>query len=381
MRFILILLTVLGVLYAYIGHQLVGVLSQSPAWKVAEWLLLGLTFALIAWLPLVRWNQEDEKEGHALKTQEFLEWGAHLSMGILSFLLLFCLLRDVVLYPVHRFHPFQFPLYGDQATVAILVLVFGSLAIGIIKALGPPRVKHVKVVFPNLHPGLEGFRIAQISDLHIGATIKKPFVAQVVAITNALQADLIAFTGDIIDGDLRVLREDLTPLFQLRSKLGTFYVTGNHEYYWGVEPLVQALADQGLVPLLNEHRRFDVAGATLVVAGVTDASAGHYDPVHASDPARALGEAQGDLKILLAHQPKSAERAEKAGFDLQLSGHTHGGQFVPWTWVVKWVHQFSGGLGRLGKMWIYVNLGTGYWGPPVRLGAPSEITLLELTRG
>jgi predicted MPP superfamily phosphohydrolase len=131
---------------------------------------------------------------------------------------------------------------------------------------------------------------------------------------------------------------------------------------------------------MNEHVVLESSGASVLVAGVTDYSAHHYDPAHASDPQRALAGAPGNVsvKILLAHQPRSAFAAAKAGFHLQLSGHTHGGQFFPWNFVVKLLEPFAAGLHRLDDLWIYVSRGTGYWGPPKRFGAPSEITLLRL---
>jgi predicted MPP superfamily phosphohydrolase len=135
----------------------------------------------------------------------------------------------------------------------------------------------------------------------------------------------------------------------------------------------------GVNVLLNEHVVLDHGGATIIVAGVTDPSAHHFDPSHRSDPARAIAGAPASaVKLLLAHQPRSAMAAAKAGFDLQLSGHTHGGQFVPWTFFVRFQQPFTAGLARLGRLWVYTSRGTGYWGPPKRLGAPSEITRLRL---
>jgi predicted MPP superfamily phosphohydrolase len=154
----------------------------------------------------------------------------------------------------------------------------------------------------------------------------------------------------------------------------------NHEYYSGAAAWVRELRRLGVAVLMNEHVVVRRGSAKLVVAGVTDFSAGHFDAAQASDPAAALAGAPRDaaLRVLLAHQPRSAPAAEAAGFDLQLSGHTHGGQFLPWNFLVRLQQPFTAGLNRWRRMWVYTSRGTGYWGPPKRFGAPSEITLLRL---
>jgi predicted MPP superfamily phosphohydrolase len=159
-------------------------------------------------------------------------------------------------------------------------------------------------------------------------------------------------------------------------------VTGNHEFYSGADPWMAHFATLGMIPLRNAHRVLDHGGAALVVAGVEDYSAGGFDPARASDPEAALaGAPEGVPRVLLAHQPRSAFAARRAGVDLQLSGHTHGGQIWPWNHFVRLQQPITAGLHRLDRMWIYVSRGTGYWGPPKRFGAPSEITLVTLARG
>jgi predicted MPP superfamily phosphohydrolase len=220
----------------------------------------------------------------------------------------------------------------------------------------------------------------QISDLHVGPTIRRSFVQKVVETANGLKPDAIVVTGDSVDGRVSDLRPHIEPFAQLRATHGVFGVTGNHEYYSGAEGWVRELRRLGVEMLMNEHRVLRHQGASLVLAGVTDYSAGHFDPGQASDPQRALQSAPAGMRprILLAHQPRSADAAERAGADLQLSGHTHGGQFLPWRWFVPLQQPYVAGLHRHGRMWIYTSRGTGYWGPPKRLGAPSEITRLRL---
>jgi predicted MPP superfamily phosphohydrolase len=197
---------------------------------------------------------------------------------------------------------------------------------------------------------------------------------------NGLHADMIALTGDLVDGSVPDLARHIAPLARLSARHGAFLVTGNHEYYSGEGPWTAEFRRLGLRVLQNEHVVVQHAGTPLVVAGVTDFGAHHFDPGQRSDPAAALlgAPAQAAARILLAHQPRSAAAAASAGFDLQLSGHTHGGQFWPWNLFVRLQQPFTAGLHRLNHLWVYISRGTGYWGPPNRFGAPSEITLLRL---
>jgi len=260
------------------------------------------------------------------------------------------------------------------AGVALVVTLWGFL-----NARRTAAVRRVDVPIAGLPAGLHGFTIAQLSDLHVGPTIRRRYVERVVAAVNALDADLVAITGDLVDGSVRELAPHVAPLADLRSREGTFFVTGNHEYYSGAAAWMAELRRLGLTVLANEHVAIRRGEATLVLAGVNDFSAGHFDRDGASDPKRALaGSPPAAVRLLLAHQPRSAEAAEDAGFDLQLSGHTHGGQFLPWNFLVRLQQPFTAGLRRWRGMWVYTSRGTGYWGPPKRFGAPSEISLLRL---
>ena len=250
-----------------------------------------------------------------------------------------------------------------------------------------PDVVEVEVPIAGLPPALENYRVAQISDVHVGMpTIHGAWLRAVVDKVNALEADLVAVTGDLVDGHVADLRDHVRPIGDLRGRDGVFYVTGNHEYYWDGPAWVERVKELGLTALVNEHRVVEREGARLLVAGATDYRASHAVPGHGSDPAGAKRDASGaepahDVSILLAHQPLSLPAAKEAGYDLQLSGHTHGGQFFPFNLVTKLIfHQYNHGLARDGDTWIYVNRGTGYWGPINRAGVPAEITLLRLVR-
>jgi predicted MPP superfamily phosphohydrolase len=195
----------------------------------------------------------------------------------------------------------------------------------------------------------------------------------------ALDPDLIAVTGDMADGDVEKLSRHVAPLARLKAPLGVYYVTGNHEYYWGAEGWIAKVRELGMTPLINENRVVSRDGARLLIGGIPDESGGSFVPGHRPDARRAAGADDADFRLLLAHRPDGVPAAERAGFDLQLSGHTHGGQFFPASLFIGLFHRFARGLDRHGRMRVYVNPGTGYWGPAHRFGVPSEITLLTLT--
>ena len=264
---------------------------------------------------------------------------------------------------------------------AVLAAAGVGTIFGVRAARRSPDVKEVDVPIEGLPDDLVGYRIAQISDLHVGPTIGADFAQTVVDTVNALQPDMVALTGDLVDGSVEHLSTGIAPLGSLEAKDGVYFVTGNHEYYSGVKSWCRKMAELGANVLLNSHHVVARGSSKLLVAGVTDYSAARMLPAHKSDVVAALKDApECDVKVLLAHQPKSAKAAEPHGFDLQLSGHTHGGQLFPWTLVVPLVHRFSRGLYAFGSGWVYVNPGTGYWGPPMRVGVPSEITLLTLRK-
>jgi hypothetical protein len=212
--------------------------------------------------------------------------------------------------------------------------------------------------------------------MHVGPTIGRAFVEDVVREANALVPDMIVITGDLVDGTVEQLRDLVAPLRDLRAPDGVFFVTGNHEYYSGADAWIAHLRTLGIRILRNER----VAIRDLFdLAGVDDARSRGMAPGHGQDVPRALaGRDASRPVVLLAHQPKALKDAVPAGVDLQLSGHVHGGQMVPFNWLARLDQPVVAGLHRIEKTWVYVSTGTGYWGPPMRVGPGAEVTRIEL---
>lgn len=256
----------------------------------------------------------------------------------------------------------------------------GMGGFGLAQVLAAVQVKRVKVALAKLPASMSGFKIVQLTDVHIGPTIDGRWLAEVVRQVNELEPDLVAITGDLVDGSVAELAQHVAPLAELKAKHGVFFVTGNHEYYSGVDAWLAEIDRLGIKALRNEHVLIEQGDARFALAGVDDYKAHQFGNGHGADLDKALAGIDPTLAtVLLAHQPKQAPEAAKRGVGLQLSGHTHGGQFFPWGYFVKLEQGFVAGLERLGATQLYTSCGTGYWGPPMRVGAPAEITLVELT--
>ena len=365
---------ILGLLHLYIGARLLPDLTGSPAVQFAGAVLLLTSCALM----LAGFR------ARSIQPRSLADKVAAvglLAASLFSSLFVFTLLRDFVLLLTIVSLPAQYVHTLARATALLTVgLTAFVTLVGFVGARRRARIVSVDVPLGNLPPVLHGFSIVQISDIHVGSQIKRNHVDAIVDAVNGLNADLIAVTGDLVDGSVQDLGRHVAPLERLKARHGAFLVTGNHEYYSGERAWTAEFRRLGLRVLLNEHVVVRHRGAPIVIAGVTDYSAHHFNPSQRSDPTVALSGAPADAaaKILLAHQPRSAAAAASAGFDLQLSGHTHGGQFWPWNLFVRFQQPFTAGLHRLNNLWIYISRGTGYWGPPNRFGAPSEITLVRL---
>lgn len=364
-------LSVLAALHAWIGWRILPALGIDAAWQSTGAVLLVLSCVLIPAGLLAR----------AIKQQPLsdrLSWIGMLVMGLFSSLLLLTIVRELALLVLPWFGALT-PELVESTAWAVLGCALLLTLIGYVNARRLAAVVDVIVPIANLPKALEGFTIVQISDIHVGPTIKRSYLSAIVNRVNSLKADMVAITGDLVDGSVQQLSEHTAPLAQLRARHGAYFVTGNHEYYSNAPAWVAEVRRLGLTVLMNEHVVLNHGGAPLVVAGVTDFTAHHFDESQRSDPHAAILHAPAaSTSVLLAHQPCSAEAAADAGFDLQLSGHTHGGQFFPWNFFVPLQQPYVAGLNKLRNLWVYTSRGTGYWGPPKRLLAPSEITRLRL---
>lgn len=374
MRLRLMPVALLGILHAYVGVRLLPDLAAGAGVRSSGALFLLLSCALMLAGLMSRSIQPRARADRVAVA-------GLLAMSLFSSAFVFTLLRDLVLLIAIVALPAAAVHHLRHVTAVLVVGLAAAITLlGFVAARRRARVVNVDVPLANLPPALHGFSIAQISDVHVGSQIKRRYVDAIVDAVNGLNADLIALTGDLVDGSVHDLAAHVEPFSRLSARHGVFVVTGNHEYYSGEPAWTAEFKRLGLRVLLNEHVILRHEDAPLVVAGVTDYSAHHFNPQQRSDPAAALSGAPADAgpKILLAHQPRSATAAATAGFDLQLSGHTHGGQFWPWNLFVRLQQPFTAGLHRLNDLWVYISRGTGYWGPPNRFGAPSEITLLRL---
>jgi predicted MPP superfamily phosphohydrolase len=374
-RNLVVVLSLLVLLHVYIGLRLMPDLGLGLPGMLAGAFFLLLSAVLV---PVGLLSSSLRRR----RWSELLAWLGLLAMGLFSSLLVSTVLRDLVLLAA-ALAGVKSAALAYYSALAVPLLALGVTLVGFVNARRVARVKTVEVPIDGLPEALHGYSIAQISDIHVGPTIKRPYLNAIVNRVNALQADAIAVTGDLVDGSVQRLALHTQPLARLSAPDGTFFVTGNHEYYSGAEEWIAELRRLGLTVLLNQHVVRQRGGATLMIAGVADYSAHHFNPAHRSDPQAAAAGAPRDLavRILLAHQPRSATAAAEAGFDLQLSGHTHGGQFFPWNLFVPLQQPFVAGLHRVRRLWVYTSRGTGYWGPPKRFGAPSEITLVRLVPG
>lgn len=308
---------------------------------------------------------------------QLLAWSGSVTMALWSVFIFLSIPVDVFTIIVNQFVAVPFRLVYQVVAVFALVTVI----LGLIEVFRGPIIREIEIKIAGLKEDLHGFKIAQISDLHVGPTIRKSYVAKVVKKTNSTNPDLIVATGDMADAKGDAIVDHISPFRDLKPKHGIFYVTGNHEYYQGVDGIIREFSKVGFTPLINENRVITVSSTKVMIAGITDPMGRvHRDSHHPSVEAAAITTAQPDLKILLAHRPDAYHEASKHGFDIQFSGHTHAGQYFPFNFLIGFFHRYSRGLYKHENTWVHVNPATGYWGPANRLGVPAEITLITLRR-
>jgi predicted MPP superfamily phosphohydrolase len=307
-------------------------------------------------------------------------------MGVFFLLVMMLLVGDVATLLVKLASRFRgVPLEPERrvfiSRAVASVAGIGALLLGVggaISVAARTAIKHVPIRLAKLAKEHQGFTIVQVTDLHVGPTIGKEFVEEVVRQVNELRADVVVITGDLVDGSVADLSAHVAPLGKLQAKHGVFFVTGNHEYYSGVDEWLAYLGKLGIRVLRNEH----VDLGAIHLAGVDDSGAHQFGNGHGEDiPKAVLGRAPHKPVVLLAHQPRAIDAAADNGVDLQLSGHTHGGQIIPWNFFVRLQQPYVAGLVQHRSAQLYVSCGTGYWGPPMRVGVPAEITRIELLAG
>jgi predicted MPP superfamily phosphohydrolase len=272
------------------------------------------------------------------------------------------------------------PALAVRATLVVAVALVAG-AFGLRSAMSPPVLRRVEISLDRWPGSLDGFRIVQISDVHIGPILGRAFAAELVSRANALEPDLVALTGDLVDGGVRQLAEEVAPFAGLRARHGVYFVTGNHDHYSGVRSWCEKARELGMCVLRNQRIEIRDGDGVFDLVGVDDHHGSHFGRGGGEDLDAALdGRDRARPAVLLAHDPSTFKRASTMGVDLQISGHTHGGQIWPFGMLVRLAIPFVAGRFRRNGAELYVSRGSGFWGPPMRIFAPAEITEIVLHR-
>ena len=381
MVFLVVFGAVLGSAHYYLWVRLV----RAPAWP-APWSTVGTVALVLAWAALMASFLLMRTSARTLAS--VTSWVSFTWLGCLFVLFTITALGDLGRF-VAGFVSHAGNAAADPERRVFVSRMFAGLvgsmgavtsALALRQGLVRPRVHEMRLALTGL-PGAAGsaskpYRVVQLTDVHVGPTIGRAFIEDLVARVNALEPDLIAITGDLVDGSVKDLGDHVAPLGKLRAREGVFFVTGNHEYYSGALEWTRFIASLGITVLRNERSELP---SGIIVAGVDDASSRGMNGDPGPDYEKALGGLDpARFVLLLAHQPKAIVEAARRAVNLQLSGHTHGGQIFPWNFLVRLQQPYNVGLFDHEGTKLYVSPGTGYWGPPMRLGTRSEITCLEL---
>jgi hypothetical protein len=380
--FLLVITAVVGGVHYYLWHRMLRAPELDRRWQVlGARVLIGLGIAMPLSMLLVRMLPRS--------VGTLVSYLAYTWMGLGALLFSVLVITELMRASVLAGSAIMSrPLDEARRTFLsrIIAGVAGFVALGlagagVASALGAVAVKRVAVGLRRLPASLTGFRIVQLTDVHIGPTIGREWLSGIVERVNAQNPDLVVITGDLVDGSVEALREHVAPLADLRARFGVYFVTGNHEYYSGATEWIAELGRLGVRVLRNERVTIGEGDESFDLAGVDDWRSKDLAPGHGPDIAKACAgrDASREL-ILLAHQPRQIFEAAAHGVGLQISGHTHGGQLFPITLLVGLDQPYVAGLSRHEDTQIYVSRGTGYWGPPMRVGAPAEITLIQLER-
>lgn len=361
-------------LHYYFAHRMV----IAAAWpEPLETSLLALIALLGASLVLAPIGERFLPPDRA----KWIVWPSALWMGAGWLLLVGLVLTDAVIAVLGFVGSPDLAVTAARTrALVVLAVVVPATVFAVRSALARPMIHQVRVGLSRWPSGLRPLRIVQISDIHIGVLLGRDFARWLTDEVNRLQPDLIAVTGDLVDGTVEHLRDRVTPFADLHAPLGVYFVTGNHDHYSGGREWVEEVERLGLTPLRNRHVEIEMEGRKIVLAGVDDHRGGFMPGDGGEDLEAALAGTDDDRPvILLAHDPSTFKEASRRHVDLQISGHTHGGQIWPFHYLVRLAQPWVAGLHRdPGGSTIWVSRGTGFWGPPMRLGAPAEITNLSI---
>jgi predicted MPP superfamily phosphohydrolase len=383
--FIVVLSAVLALMNVYVWKRLVKDTTRpGRIRRMLTAVLIGLAVLLVVTLVVPRFTGVSKSGWYA--------WPGYLWFGVIAYLFLTLLVLEPVRLALRGWvkrqpeapdepdpHALNRRMFLARASaVAAGAASVGLVGYGAATALGPPDLLQIPVRLRRLDPAFRGFRIAVVSDIHLGPLAGRSHTERIVEIINTAEPDLVAIVGDLVDGTVEELGPAAAPFQDLAAPEGTFFVTGNHEYF--VEDTaawLNELERLGVQSLRNEHTAIRRGGAAFDLVGVNDIAGEQRDDPPDFDRALA-GVDDSRPTILLAHQPVMVSEAAARGVDLQLSGHTHGGQMWPFHYVVEMVQPSLAGLSSVDDTQLYVTRGAGFWGPPVRIGAPPDITVLTL---
>jgi predicted MPP superfamily phosphohydrolase len=371
-------------IFFYVSHQLLRFTGVGLPVVLGVLAFLVFIFGLVLAMPLYLMveSKKEHKPWH-----DSLLTASHFALAYVNFLGTLVILRDVFAFLTNYIFSPKFEwmqadaLYGPDALGLMLVLPFLMILAGTIIVRVGPRLTKIEVKSARLPKAFDGLRILHITDLHIGTSLPLTFVQKLVKLTQDVKADLVVYTGDIIDGHIVRHLNELELLRSVPAPLGNFYVTGNHEYYWQGDQALAAFRSIKFNVLVNEVFNIERAGEFLQIVGTPDPAAKGFG-LEGPDFDKVKNDFIGSsFKVLLAHQPFQAPQADAIGIDLQLSGHTHGGQFFPWNFLIGFFQKYPKGLYKVGNLSLYVNQGTGYWGPSLRMGTYCEVTEITLRAG
>lgn len=374
--FLVVAAAVVVLMHLYVWKRLVADTSRTARWRRAGTVAaVALAVLVAATLTLSRVVDPD--------TARWFAWPGFVWFGVLFYLMVALLVLELPRFALRRTvatDESRRLFLARSAAVVAGVAAVGVTGGGMVSALGPPQVRRAVVPIRRLDPAFAGFRIAVVSDIHLGPLLGRGHTERIVRMINETDADLVAMVGDLADGTVAELGHAAEPLRDLVSREGAFFVTGNHEYYSGHQQWIAELERLGLGYLRNTRTALRRGAGRLDVAGITDVTGRAFDDVPDLGAALA-GRDAADPVVLLAHQPVQVSDAARERVDLQLSGHTHGGQLYPFHHIVGLAQPGVSGLSKVEDTWLYVSNGAGFWGPPVRVGAPPDISVLELTPG